>query len=73
MPSDMSCMPSLEKMCCNPSLGLVTKVRGYKVIGQEGSLGFMPHALGSARKREGINPHTPKGTPILRVGVPVDS
>jgi len=33
----------------------------------------MPHAFGSARECEGIDPHTPKGTPTLGVGVPVDS
>jgi hypothetical protein len=33
----------------------------------------MPHALGSARKCEGMDPHTPKGTPTLGVGVLVDS
>jgi len=27
----------------------------------------MPHALGSARECEGMAPHTPKGTPTLRV------
>jgi len=32
----------------------------------------MPHAPGNARKCEGIDPHTPKGTPTLRVGVSVD-
>jgi hypothetical protein len=25
----------------------------------------MPHAPGNVRESEGINPHTPKGTPIL--------
>jgi hypothetical protein len=30
----------------------------------------MPHALGSARECVGIDPHTPKGTPTLGVGVP---
>jgi hypothetical protein len=59
--------------CRNPNLGLVTKARGCKVAGQEGSLGVMPHAPGSARKCEGIDPHTPKGTPTLGVGVSVDS
>jgi hypothetical protein len=49
------------------------KARGCKVTGQEGSLGVMLHALGSARKCEGIGPHTPKGTPTLGVGVPMDS
>jgi hypothetical protein len=60
-------------MCRNPSLGLVTKARGCKVVGQEGSLGGMPHAPGNARECEGIGFHTPKGTPTLGVGVPVDS
>jgi len=40
---------------------------------QERSLGFMPHAPGSARKCEGIDPHTPKGTPTLGIEVPMDS
>jgi len=59
--------------CCNPRLELVTKGRAYKVVGQEGSQGVMPHAPKSARKCEGINLHTPKGTPTLGVGVPMDS
>jgi len=33
----------------------------------------MAHAPGSARKCEGIDPHTPKATPTLRIGVPMDS
>jgi hypothetical protein len=33
----------------------------------------MPHAPESARECEGIDPHTPKGTPTLEVGVLVDS
>jgi hypothetical protein len=41
-------------------------------VGQEGSPGVMPHAPGSARECEEIGPHTPKGTPILGIGVPVD-
>ncbi len=56
----------------NPNLGFATKAGGCKVTSQEGSPGFMPHAPGSARKCEGIDPHTPKGTPILAVGVLVD-
>jgi len=59
--------------CCNPSLGLATKAKGCKVASQERSLVVMPHALGSAKECEGIDPHTPKGTPTLGVGVPVDS
>ncbi len=50
--------------CGNPSLGLTTKARACKVVGQEGSPGIMPHAHGSARECEGTNPHTPKGTPF---------
>jgi hypothetical protein len=42
-------------------------------VGQEGSPGVMPHAPGSARKCEGIDPHTPKGTPTLGVRIPTDS
>jgi len=59
--------------CRNLNLELATKAKGCKVAGQEGSPGVMPHALGSARECEGIDPHTPKGTPALGVGVPVDS
>jgi hypothetical protein len=62
-----------KHMCRNPSLGLATKAKAYKVAGQEGSLGVMSHAFGTARKCEGIDPHTPKGTPTLGVGVPMDS
>jgi hypothetical protein len=32
----------------------------------------MPHALKSAKECEGIDPHTPKGTPTLGIGVQVD-
>jgi len=55
--------------CRNPSLGLTTKAKGYRVVGQEGSPRVMPHALGSARECEGMDPHTPKGTPTLGVRV----
>jgi hypothetical protein len=58
--------------CCNPNLGLATKARACKVVGQEESPGIKPHALESARKCWGIDPHTPKGIPTLGVGVPVD-
>jgi hypothetical protein len=46
--------------CCNPSLGLTTKARSYKGVGQEGSPRVTFHALGSAKECEGMNPHTPK-------------
>jgi hypothetical protein len=60
-------------MCRNPNLGLATKARGCKVASQKGSPGVMSHAFGSVRKCEGIGLHTPKGTPTLGVGVPMDS
>jgi hypothetical protein len=59
--------------CRNPSLGLATKARACKGVGQEGSLGVASHVLGSVGKCEGMNPHTPKGTPTLGVGVSMDS
>jgi hypothetical protein len=57
----------------NPSFELATKVKGCKVVGQEGSPRVMSHAPGSARECEGIDLHTPKGIPTLRFGIPVDS
>ncbi len=57
-------------MCHNPSLGLATKARACKVASREGSpWGVTSHAPGSAKECEGMNPHTPKGTPILGVRV----
>ncbi len=47
--------------------------RGCKVAGQEGSLGLKLPAPGSARECEGVDPHTPKGTPTLGVKVLMDS
>jgi hypothetical protein len=41
-------------------------------VGQEGNMGVTFHALGSARKCEGMNPHTPKWAPTLGVGVLMD-
>jgi hypothetical protein len=55
-----------HQICRNPSLGLATKARAYKVVSQE-------RKPGSERKCEGMNPHTPKGAPTLGVGVPMDS
>jgi hypothetical protein len=57
--------------CCrNLSLGLATKTRGCKVAGQEKDPRVTSHAFRSAKECEGMNPHTPKGTPMLGVGVP---
>jgi hypothetical protein len=36
-------------------------------------LGVTSHILGSVGECEGMNPHTPKWTLILGVGLPVDS
>jgi hypothetical protein len=55
------------------ALGSQPRQRGCKVAGQEGSPGIMLHAPGNVRECEGIDLHTPKGTPTLGVGVPVDS
>jgi len=60
-------------VCRNPSLGLATKARGCKVVGQKKSPRIMLHAPRSARECEGIDLHTPKGTPTLGVGVLMDS
>jgi len=50
----------------NPSFGLTTKARAYKVAGQE-------RKPGSERKCEGMNLHTPKGASTLGVKIPMDS
>jgi hypothetical protein len=46
-------------MCRNLSLGLTTKARACKGVGQEGSPGVTSHAPGNAKECEGMNPHTP--------------
>jgi hypothetical protein len=48
----------------------MTKARICKVTSQEGSSGVTFSAPKSVKKCEGMNPHTPKWTPILGVGVP---
>jgi hypothetical protein len=57
----------------NPNPGLVTKTKACKSAGQKGSLGVTFHVPRSAKECEGMNPHTPKGTFTLGVGVPMDS
>jgi hypothetical protein len=47
-------------VCCNLSLGLTTKARACKGVGQEGSSGVKSHDFESAKECEGMNPHTPK-------------
>jgi hypothetical protein len=60
-------------LCPNPSLGLMTKVRACKGVGQEGSLGITSHAPGNVGKCEEVNLHTPKWTFTLGIGIPMDS
>jgi hypothetical protein len=57
----------MQLQCHNFSLGLATKVRACKVVGQKGSSGVTPHVLGSVRKCEGMKPHIPKGVSTLEV------
>jgi hypothetical protein len=44
----------------NPNLGLTTKARACKVVGQEGSSGVTFHAPRGANECEAMNPHIPK-------------
>jgi hypothetical protein len=59
--------------CHNPSFGLATKAKGLQGCGPKGSPGVTSGTPGSVGKCEGVNPHTPKATPALGDGVPVDS
>jgi len=59
--------------CHNLSLGLATKAKACKSVGQEWSSGVTFHAPGSVRECEGMNPHTSKWALILGVGVSMDS
>jgi hypothetical protein len=54
----------LFQNCYNPNLGLTTKTRVYKRLGQERD----PRMWESVR----MNSHNPKWTPMLGVGVSVD-
>ncbi len=53
-------------VCRNLSLGLTTKARACKVVGQK-------RKFGNERKCEGMNPHTPKGAFTLGIEVSVDT
>jgi hypothetical protein len=46
--------------CRNPNLGLATKTRVCKVVGQEGSPGITSNVPENGKECEGMNPHTPK-------------
>ncbi len=72
-------------MCRNPSFGLATKAKGLQGCEPRGSRESkqeeeareshhkLPGVLESVREYEGMNLHTPKATPTLGDGVPVDS
>jgi len=49
------------------------KAKGSPGVKARGSPGVTSHTPGSVRKCEGVNPHTPKATPTLGSGVPVES
>jgi len=51
----------------------VTKAKGLQGCRPKESPRVTSHTLESVRKFEGVNPHTPKATPILGDGVLVDS
>jgi Na+-translocating ferredoxin:NAD+ oxidoreductase RnfG subunit len=51
------------------------KARAIQGCGPRGSPGVTSHTLGSAksaRECEGVNTHTPKATPTLGEGIPMD-
>ncbi len=75
-------------LCRNPSLGLATKAKGLQGCDQKEVWELSQeqaresrqekareshHTPGSVRKCEGVSLHTPKATPTLGDGVPVDS
>jgi hypothetical protein len=49
-----------DKICRNPSFGLVTKTRAYKSAGQEGGLGGTSYTPRSVGECERMSFHTPK-------------
>jgi hypothetical protein len=56
----------------NSGLGLTTKARACKNVGQEGSPGVTFHVPGNVKECEGMKLHIPKGTPILEVRILTD-
>jgi len=60
-------------MCRNPNFGLATKAKGLQGCGPRGSPGVTLETPGSVGECEGVSLHTPKATPTLGDGVPVDS
>jgi hypothetical protein len=66
-------MPLQQNVCRNPSFGFAIKAKGLQGCMPRESPRVTSHTLDSVRKCEGVNPHTPKATPTLGDGVPVDS
>jgi hypothetical protein len=53
--------------CHDPSLRLTTKVEAWKSVGQKCNPGVTLHSW----ECEGMNPHAPKWTLTLGVGIPL--
>ncbi len=64
---------AIDTRCRNPSFGLATKAKGLQGCGPRGSPGVTLKTLGSVGECEGVSLHTPKATPKLGEGVPMDS
>jgi hypothetical protein len=60
-------------LCRTPSFGLATKAKRLQGCGPRESPGVTSHTPGSVGKCEGVNLHTPKATPTVGDGVPMDS
>jgi len=58
--------------CRNPSFGLATKAKGLQGCRPRENPRVTSYTPGSVGKCEGMNPHTPKATPTLGDGVPMD-
>ncbi len=58
---------------CGPRGSPGINAKTLQGCGPRGSRGVTSHTPGSVRKCEGVNIHTPKTTPTLGDGVPVDS
>jgi hypothetical protein len=59
--------------CRNPSFGLATKAKGLQGCGPRGNPGVTSETPRNVGECEGVSHHTPKATPALGKGVPVDS
>jgi hypothetical protein len=62
-----------DDTCHNPSFGLAIKAKGLQGCGPKGSPGVTSETPGSVGECEGVSLHTPKATPKLGEGVPMDS